>query len=93
MSHSETNLLKLEIYFIRRSSAEIIILSAARQLVRCHGKLAAEMTLALSIQQYRVSQNSRIPISERDRERPSRARKILEKKIALPEEDISTFNT
>jgi hypothetical protein len=45
---------------------------------------------------YRVSQNSRIPNSERGRERSSGARKILEKKIALPEEVISTlilFNT
>jgi hypothetical protein len=43
-----------------------------------------------------VSQNSRIPNSERGREEPSGARKILGKKIALPEEDISTlilFNT
>jgi hypothetical protein len=36
---------------------------------------------------YRVSQNSRIPNSERGREGPSGARKILRKKIALPEED------
>jgi hypothetical protein len=46
---------------------------------------------------YRVSQNSRILNSERGREGPSGARKILrKKKIALPEEDISTlilFNT
>jgi hypothetical protein len=45
---------------------------------------------------YRVSQNSRIPNSERDREGPSGALKILRKKIALPEENISTlilFNT
>jgi hypothetical protein len=46
---------------------------------------------------YRVSQNSRIPNSERGREGPSGARKILEKKKSLnPEEDISTlilFNT
>jgi hypothetical protein len=45
---------------------------------------------------YRVSQNSRIPNSERGGEGPSGARKILrEKKIAFPE-DISTlilFNT
>jgi hypothetical protein len=32
---------------------------------------------------------SRIPNSERGREGPSGARKYLEKKIALPEEDIS----
>jgi hypothetical protein len=37
-----------------------------------------------------VSQNSRIPNSERGREGPSGAPKILEKKFALPEEDIST---
>jgi hypothetical protein len=45
---------------------------------------------------YRVFQNSRIPNSEHGRERSSGARKILEKKIALPEEVISTlilFNT
>jgi hypothetical protein len=45
---------------------------------------------------YRVSQNSRIPNSERCREGPSGARKMLRKKIALPEEDISNlilFNT
>jgi hypothetical protein len=41
-----------------------------------------------------VSQNSRIPNSERGREGPSGARKI--KKFALPEENTSTlilFNT
>jgi hypothetical protein len=41
---------------------------------------------------YRVSQNSRIPNSERGKEGSSEARKIL----TLPEEDISTlilFNT
>jgi hypothetical protein len=37
---------------------------------------------------YRVSQNSRIPNSERGREGPSGARKIL---FALLEEDISTL--
>jgi hypothetical protein len=36
---------------------------------------------------YMVSQNSRIPNSECGREGPSGARKILRKKIALPEED------
>jgi hypothetical protein len=42
---------------------------------------------------YRVSQNSRIPNSERGREGPSGARKILrKKKFAFPEEDISTLN-
>jgi hypothetical protein len=40
---------------------------------------------------YRVSQNSRIPNSERGREGPSGALKILKKKFALPEEDISTL--
>jgi hypothetical protein len=40
---------------------------------------------------YRVSQNSRISNSERGREGPSGARKILRKKSALPEEDISTL--
>jgi hypothetical protein len=43
-----------------------------------------------------VSQNSRIPNSQRGREGPSGALKILRKKNALPEEDISTlilFNT
>jgi hypothetical protein len=40
------------------------------------------------ISMYRVSQNSRIPNSERGREEPSEARKILGKKIALLEEDI-----
>jgi hypothetical protein len=34
-----------------------------------------------------VSQNSRIPNSERSREGPSGARKIFRKKFALPEED------
>jgi hypothetical protein len=38
-----------------------------------------------------VSQNSRIRNSERGRERPSGARKILKKKFALLEEDISTL--
>jgi hypothetical protein len=39
-----------------------------------------------------VSQNSRIPNSERGRERPTGACKYLEnKKFALPEEDISTL--
>jgi hypothetical protein len=38
-----------------------------------------------------VSQNPRIPNSERGREGPSGARKILKKKFALPEEDISTL--
>jgi hypothetical protein len=45
---------------------------------------------------YRVSQNLRIPNSEPGTEGPSGGRKILRKKIALPEEDISTlilFNT
>jgi hypothetical protein len=43
-----------------------------------------------------VSQNLRIPNSERGREGPSGVRKIHRKKNALPEEDISTlifFNT
>jgi hypothetical protein len=43
-----------------------------------------------------VFHNSRIPNSERGREGPSGARKILRKKFALPEEDISAlilFNT
>jgi hypothetical protein len=43
-----------------------------------------------------VSQNSRNPNSERGREGPSGARKILRKNFALPEKDISTlilFNT
>jgi hypothetical protein len=43
----------------------------------------------LSVGLYRVSQNSRIPNSERGREGPGGARKYVEKKIALPEEDIS----
>jgi hypothetical protein len=45
---------------------------------------------------YRVFQNWRIPNSERGREGPSGAPKILRKKIALPEKNISTlilFNT
>jgi hypothetical protein len=37
---------------------------------------------------YRVSQNSRISNSERGREGPSGARKILRKKIAFPEEAL-----
>jgi hypothetical protein len=36
-----------------------------------------------------VFQNWRIPSSERGREGPSGVRKYLEKKISLPEEDIS----
>jgi hypothetical protein len=41
---------------------------------------------------YRVFQNWLIPNSERGREGPSGARKILrKKKFALPEEDISTL--
>jgi hypothetical protein len=40
---------------------------------------------------YRMSQNLRIPNSERGREGPSEAGKILQKKFALPEEDISTL--
>jgi hypothetical protein len=40
---------------------------------------------------YRVFQNWRIPNSERGREGPSAARKHLEKKFALPEEDICTL--
>jgi hypothetical protein len=45
---------------------------------------------------YKVSQNSRIPNSECGREDPVELEKYLEKKIALPEENISTlilFNT
>jgi hypothetical protein len=45
---------------------------------------------------YRVSQNSRIPNSERGREGLSGARKIQKKNFPVPEEDISTlilFNT
>jgi hypothetical protein len=46
---------------------------------------------------YRVSQNSRIPNSERGWDEPVELEKYLEnKKFALPEEDISTlilFNT
>jgi hypothetical protein len=38
-----------------------------------------------------VFQNWRIPNSERGREGPSGIRKYLEKKLALPEEDISTW--
>jgi hypothetical protein len=46
MSHSETNLLKIQKFTLSAArQPEIIILSAARQLIRCHGKLAAEMTL------------------------------------------------
>jgi hypothetical protein len=42
---------------------------------------------------YRVSQNSRIPNSERGRKGPSGARKILrKKKFALPEEDNGPSN-
>jgi hypothetical protein len=40
---------------------------------------------------YKVFQNWRIPNSERGMEGPSGARKHLEKKFALPEEDISTL--
>jgi hypothetical protein len=43
-----------------------------------------------------MSQNSRIPNSERGRKDPVELEKYLEKKIALPEEDIGTlilFNT
>jgi hypothetical protein len=45
---------------------------------------------------YRVSQKSRIPNSDRGREGPNGARKILRKKIPVSEEDKSTlilFNT
>jgi hypothetical protein len=52
--------------------------------------------LYLKCETYKVSQNWLIPNSERGREGPSGARKILTKKIALPVEDISTlivFNT
>jgi hypothetical protein len=45
---------------------------------------------------YRVSQNSRIPNSERGGKDPVELEKYLEKKFALPKEDISTlilFNT
>jgi hypothetical protein len=42
-------------------------------------------------EKYRVFQNWQIPNSERGREGSSGAYKYLEKKIALPEEDISTL--
>jgi hypothetical protein len=40
---------------------------------------------------YRVFQNGRISNSERGKEGPSGVRKYVEKKFALPEEDISTL--
>jgi hypothetical protein len=50
-----------------------------------------EKNIRYEINVYRVSQNSRIPNSERGRKGPSEARKILRKKFALPEENISTL--
>jgi hypothetical protein len=81
--------------------ANLTILSCYCILLRhCASKVTQSVRRNLQIiisNKYRVSQNSRIPNSERGRERPSGARKILrKKKLALPEEDISTlilFNT